>query len=157
MILPEWMERAKCIGVNPDWFFPETGSDKTNERLYELARDVCKRCCVQQDCLDYAQAESINYGMWGGQTPSERDTRTKKWGKRPGPIAHGTYGGYRMHRRRGEEACEVCLVAYRAYRKLHANPALKRCAALNGRCHQWAMKGSDFCYNHGGKLGQTGT
>jgi WhiB family redox-sensing transcriptional regulator len=27
------------------------------------------------------------------------------------PITHGTQGGYRMHRRRGEDACDPCLQA----------------------------------------------
>lgn len=42
-------------------------------------------------------------------------------------IHHGTYGGYQVHRRRGEEACPSCLDAQAAYmRQLReANPDLR--------------------------------
>lgn len=35
------------------------------------------------------------------------------------PINHGSYGGAQAHRRRGEEACDDCKAAARAYAAEH--------------------------------------
>ncbi len=64
-----WMMRAACAGIrDPDLFFPES----TAESAYAPARDVCDRCPVAGDCLDYALAHGENFGVWGGLTPPER-------------------------------------------------------------------------------------
>ncbi len=51
-------------------FFPETGGMRS--LAYSLAKEICGRCVVKDDCLKLAIiAEEID-GIWGGLTPNER-------------------------------------------------------------------------------------
>ena len=61
-----WQERANCLGVDPDLFFPERGAS-TRE-----AKAVCKGCEVRDDCLEYALANGEKFGIWGGLSERER-------------------------------------------------------------------------------------
>jgi len=61
-----WQERANCMGVDPDLFFPERGAS-TRE-----AKEVCRGCVVQDDCLEYAIANGEKFGIWGGLSERER-------------------------------------------------------------------------------------
>jgi WhiB family redox-sensing transcriptional regulator len=61
-----WQERANCLGVDPDLFFPERGAS-TRE-----AKAVCRGCEVQADCLEYALAHGEKFGIWGGLSERER-------------------------------------------------------------------------------------
>src|SRR5947207_15567889 len=61
-----WQERANCLGVDPDLFFPERGAS-TRE-----AKAVCRGCEVQADCLEYAITHSEKFGIWGGLSERER-------------------------------------------------------------------------------------
>ena len=55
-----WQERANCLGVDPDLFFPERGAS-TRE-----AKSVCGSCEVRLDCLEYALVNGEKFGIWGG-------------------------------------------------------------------------------------------
>jgi WhiB family redox-sensing transcriptional regulator len=61
-----WQERANCLGVDPDLFFPERGAS-TRE-----AKAVCRGCEVRMDCLEYALAHGEKFGIWGGLSERER-------------------------------------------------------------------------------------
>jgi len=61
-----WQERANCLGVDPDLFFPERGAS-TRE-----AKAVCRGCEVQADCLEYALTNGEKFGIWGGLSERER-------------------------------------------------------------------------------------
>ena len=61
-----WQERANCLGVDPDLFFPERGAS-TKE-----AKQVCQGCVVREDCLEYALANGEKFGIWGGLSERER-------------------------------------------------------------------------------------
>lgn len=61
-----WQERANCLGVDPDLFFPERGAS-TRE-----AKAVCRSCEVRVDCLEYALAHGEKFGIWGGLSERER-------------------------------------------------------------------------------------
>ena len=63
-----WMERANCIGMDPERFFPIAAPE-----LEILA--TCAACPVRQECADYADAEGLG-GIWGGTTERERRGRT---------------------------------------------------------------------------------
>lgn len=72
----EWHERAACINMSIDLFFPDVEpTDKTVE-LYVEAKEVCGSCPVRHECLAYAMGrerdERWRYGLWGGLTPHER-------------------------------------------------------------------------------------
>ena len=59
-------DSANCLGVDPDLFFPERGAS-TRE-----AKEVCRGCVVQKDCLEYALANGEKFGIWGGLSERER-------------------------------------------------------------------------------------
>ena len=75
-----WQERANCLGVDPDLFFPERGAS-TKE-----AKGVCHGCEVQPDCLEYALRHGEKFGIWGGM--SERERRAHPAPARPRPARH---------------------------------------------------------------------
>jgi WhiB family redox-sensing transcriptional regulator len=61
-----WQERANCLGVDPDLFFPERGAS-TRE-----AKSVCGSCEVREECLEYALVNGEKFGIWGGLSERER-------------------------------------------------------------------------------------
>ncbi len=61
-----WQELANCLGVDPDLFFPERGAS-TRE-----AKEVCRGCVVQADCLEFALDNGEKFGIWGGMSERER-------------------------------------------------------------------------------------
>jgi WhiB family redox-sensing transcriptional regulator len=65
----EWADRANCIGMPPDLFFPPPGKN----RDIADARKVCADCCVRAECLDYAQTQPVEIsGVWGGLSARDR-------------------------------------------------------------------------------------
>ncbi|MGF1596256.1 MAG: WhiB family transcriptional regulator [Acidimicrobiales bacterium] len=66
MLDTTWQEYANCLGVDPDLFFPERGAS-TRE-----AKEVCRGCVVQDDCLEFALANGEKFGIWGGMSERER-------------------------------------------------------------------------------------
>jgi len=61
-----WQTRANCLGVDPDFFFPERGAS-TRE-----AKAVCAGCEVRSSCLEYALVNGEKFGIWGGLSERER-------------------------------------------------------------------------------------
>ncbi|MCL4449450.1 MAG: WhiB family transcriptional regulator [Actinobacteria bacterium] len=61
-----WMVEAKCRDISPDVFFPSDGVG------VEVARRICVDCPVKQPCLEYALANHIDHGVWGGTSERER-------------------------------------------------------------------------------------
>ena len=47
-------------------FFPETGEGVA------FARQLCRRCPVKSECLDFAMATNESFGVWGGTSERER-------------------------------------------------------------------------------------
>jgi len=62
----EWMARGRCTNVPPEVFFPSDGVG------VEIARRICADCPVKEPCLEYALAERIDHGVWGGTSERER-------------------------------------------------------------------------------------
>ena len=62
----DWKSKANCMGVDPDLFFPERGMS-TRE-----AKEVCRGCVVQGDCLEFALENGEKFGIWGGMSERER-------------------------------------------------------------------------------------
>jgi len=61
-----WMDSALCArSENPEWWFPADGDTAAAVR-------VCADCPVRADCLEYAIANRIKEGIWGGQTERGR-------------------------------------------------------------------------------------
>ena len=64
--LPAWMDEAVCAQTDPEEFFPTVGISAA------AAKQVCRSCPVQADCLDYAVTHGERFGIWGGLTERER-------------------------------------------------------------------------------------
>ena len=62
----DWMKHGLCRQLAPSTFFPNDGAG------VEMARRVCGDCPVQAPCLEYALAERIDHGVWGGASERER-------------------------------------------------------------------------------------
>jgi WhiB family transcriptional regulator, redox-sensing transcriptional regulator len=60
------MSEGACRTAGPSLFFPPDGVG------VEAAKQVCQRCPVQMECLDFALAERIEHGVWGGASERER-------------------------------------------------------------------------------------
>lgn len=76
-----WIERAACRSVaqqrgDHDLFF------EVSHRLE--GRDLCFRCPVAHECLDYAQRLNIPFGMWGGLDADQRRHTENQYG----PVSH---------------------------------------------------------------------
>ena len=68
----EWMERGNCRNFPPATFFPSDGAG------VERARAICTNCPVISECLEYALAEHIDHGVWGGCSERERRRIAKR-------------------------------------------------------------------------------
>lgn len=68
----EWRIRAACRTEDPELFFPTGAAGPESERQSQQAKEVCGRCMVRLDCLEYAVLNGETEGIWGGMTPSER-------------------------------------------------------------------------------------
>jgi WhiB family redox-sensing transcriptional regulator len=62
----DWMRYGNCNEEPPSTFFPSDGVG------VEVARRICATCPVQEPCLEYALAERIDHGVWGGASERER-------------------------------------------------------------------------------------
>lgn len=89
----EWMEEAHCKDDHILWF-------STDKMEMALAKELCGRCPVQEECLEYALDKSIWLGVFGGLDPDER----KQYAKQHGKKRHGTISGYTTDRCR----CSKC-------------------------------------------------
>jgi WhiB family transcriptional regulator, redox-sensing transcriptional regulator len=61
-----WMRHAACGGMDTEMFFPE------RDHSSKAAREVCARCPVRPECLDYALAGGDQFGIFGGTSERER-------------------------------------------------------------------------------------
>ncbi len=66
-----WKRSALCRApeVPTSWFYAAKG----DLGAIAAARDLCRRCPVQEACGDAGYGEV--HGMWGGQSPRERQRR----------------------------------------------------------------------------------
>jgi WhiB family redox-sensing transcriptional regulator len=66
-----WRSAGACLGAEPDLFFPVSMTGPGREQVAR-ARQVCARCEVRRECLEYALGTHQAHGIWGGATPDER-------------------------------------------------------------------------------------
>ena len=62
----DWMSEGNCNKVPPATFFPSDGVG------VDAARKICHDCPVKRSCLEYALANRIDHGVWGGTSERER-------------------------------------------------------------------------------------
>ena len=61
-----WMRDGECRNYPPAAFFPSDGVG------VDAARAICRTCKVNEQCLEYALANRIDHGVWGGCSERER-------------------------------------------------------------------------------------
>lgn len=62
----DWMSCGKCRELDPGFFFPSDGVG------VQAAQRICSECPVREPCLEYALANRIDHGVWGGASERER-------------------------------------------------------------------------------------
>lgn len=69
-----WQLRAFCRGPESDLFFAPLQQERREEKeLRETrAKELCRRCPVRAQCLDYALDIREPFGIWGGLNEIER-------------------------------------------------------------------------------------
>lgn len=67
----DWRNRAACRDQDPELFFPVSEVGPGECQVAE-AKAVCAGCPVRAECLRFAIEEGLDYGIFGGQTASER-------------------------------------------------------------------------------------
>jgi hypothetical protein len=65
---PPHHAHASCRQEDPDLFFP----DKPSSQQEEQAKEICARCLIRRECLQWALIHRIRYGVWGGAGEAER-------------------------------------------------------------------------------------
>lgn len=69
-----WQDRAACKGMDPTIFFGPEHTEVVKEKRdrEEAAKQVCRTCPVNRECLEHALDAKEAYGIWGGLTELER-------------------------------------------------------------------------------------
>jgi WhiB family redox-sensing transcriptional regulator len=62
-----WLDDALCSQTDPEAYFPHIGEPN------KLAKLICSRCVVRDECLDAALKRNEQYGIWGGLNTNERN------------------------------------------------------------------------------------
>ncbi len=63
-----WRERGRCLGLDPEIFYPP----EDDEAAAEPAKAICAVCPVREACLEHALTRREKIGVWGGLTERER-------------------------------------------------------------------------------------
>ena len=72
-----WRSAGACLSADPDLFFPISTKGPA-ERQIARAKAICAGCRVSQECLEFAQALDLTYGIWGGTTPEDRQRERRR-------------------------------------------------------------------------------
>lgn len=73
---PTWRDRAACLGVDPELFFPHGYSDQYAPQIAE-AKAVCGDCPVRAECLADALDGKPSFDTDGIRAGLDPDQRTK--------------------------------------------------------------------------------
>ena len=65
-----WRSAAACAGLGPELFF-----DRSPRSVAEAKR-ICASCPGADECAEDADIDGETFGMWGGQSESERASQT---------------------------------------------------------------------------------
>lgn len=87
-----WWEQAACSGIDVDVFYPLPNDAVTTKQ----ALQVCGRCPIRVECLQYAIRNRETYGIWGGTTERQRS-----------PVLRGHPTTSRRLRRLGDDGAKA--------------------------------------------------
>ncbi len=111
-----WMDKAACVGADPELFFTTKTGAGAQAQIAEAAR-ICARCPVTAQCEELRRAAGATDGVWAGRGHNQGDAY-KHQGPRPfNPAKCGTPGNAKAHRRHGEHPCRACLDAENAQKR----------------------------------------
>lgn len=79
-----WVQRARCRDEDPELFFP-VGTSPTAIEQTRRAIEICRRCPVRVECLEWSLDTCQDAGVWGGF--GEEDRRQVRRARRRGAIA----------------------------------------------------------------------
>ena len=68
---PAWRKEAACRDFPTDLFFPIGHGPRATAQATQAKR-ICSECPVRHDCLDYALATNVQFGVFGGLSEDER-------------------------------------------------------------------------------------
>jgi WhiB family redox-sensing transcriptional regulator len=81
-----WQYRAACRGEDAEMFFAPNYFERKEEKEAReaQAKNICARCPVREECLEYALRNREPHGIWGGLNESERKSliRSRERGMR---------------------------------------------------------------------------
>ena len=69
-----WWDLAACRGQDATPFFAPAYFERRAEKLGReaVAKAICQRCPVREDCLELALSTRDPHGVWGGMNEMER-------------------------------------------------------------------------------------
>jgi WhiB family transcriptional regulator, redox-sensing transcriptional regulator len=91
LTVENWREYAECRNEDPELFFP-AGTTGPAVMQTELAKSVCRRCTVQEQCLRMALSTEQTSGIWGGTTETERRALRRREAAREARYGTGARG-----------------------------------------------------------------
>jgi WhiB family redox-sensing transcriptional regulator len=65
-------KQAACATTEPELFFPLYTVGGNGELHEALAKQVCQRCPIRNECLEFALHTGDDWAILGGMTPAER-------------------------------------------------------------------------------------
>lgn len=78
-----WQDAAACRGADLVLFFGPPGEKQADrDRREPQAKQVCSRCPVRIDCLNYAISKPEVAGVWGGRGEQERVSERRRQQRR---------------------------------------------------------------------------
>ena len=83
-----WIEHARCIGEDPELFFPIGTAGPAVEQT-QRAIDVCRGCPVRAECLEWSLATCQDAGVWGGLGEEERREIRRERRRQAATVAVG--------------------------------------------------------------------
>jgi WhiB family redox-sensing transcriptional regulator len=75
-----WWEFAACRGQDAAYFFAPSYFEKRAEKTAReaVAKAICARCSVREECLEYALRTRDPHGVWGGMNEMERRAELRR-------------------------------------------------------------------------------
>lgn len=69
-----WRTKAACQGEDAVFFFAPAHFERKPEKDFRegKARELCRRCPVLQQCLEYSLVTAEPHGIWGGLNELQR-------------------------------------------------------------------------------------
>jgi WhiB family transcriptional regulator, redox-sensing transcriptional regulator len=76
-IAANWRAAGACLTADPDLFFPISAKGRAEKQVAK-AKTICAGCQVRRECLEFAVAQELTYGIWGGTTPEDRQRERRR-------------------------------------------------------------------------------